>query len=116
MKLPLIRTVTDVLKAWYLQGDFLYTVLYVSFGESILSATRISSLYSFTSVIAGVILGFIVMKVRQLKPFIVSGTVLFMVAFGILNYYRGGAGDSSHSGVIGGQILLGIGKNRGRAS
>ncbi|KAJ5674996.1 Major facilitator superfamily domain general substrate transporter [Penicillium maclennaniae] len=94
--------------AWYLQGDFLYTVLYFSFDESILSATRISSLYSFTSVIAGVILGFIVMKVRQLKPFIVSGTVLFMVAFGILIYYRGGAGSSSHSGVIGGQILLGI--------
>ncbi|KAJ5310633.1 uncharacterized protein N7443_003094 [Penicillium atrosanguineum] len=95
--------------AWYLQGDFLYTVLYVSFDESILSATRISSLYSFTSVIAGVILGFIVIRVRQLKPFIVSGTVLFMVAFGILIYYRGGAGSSNHSGVIGGQILLGIG-------
>lgn len=85
-------------------------MLYVSFDESILSATRISSLYSFTSVITGVILGFIVMKVRQLKPFIVSGTVLFLVAFGILIYYRGGAGSSSHSGVIGGQILLGIGK------
>ncbi|KAJ5218427.1 Major facilitator superfamily domain general substrate transporter [Penicillium cinerascens] len=94
--------------AWYLQGDFLYTVLYVSFDESILSATRISSLYSFTSVITGVILGFVVVKVRQLKPFIISGTVLFMVAFGILIHYRGGAGDSSHSGVIGGQVLLGI--------
>lgn len=94
--------------AWYLQGDFLYTVLVVSFDESVLSATRITSLYSFTSVIAGVILGFIVMKVRQLKPFIVSGTVLFMVAFGILIYYRGGSSGSSHSGVIGGQVLLGL--------
>ncbi|KAJ5988473.1 Major facilitator superfamily domain general substrate transporter [Penicillium waksmanii] len=94
--------------AWYLQGDFLYTVLYVSFDESVLSATRITSLYSFTSVIAGVILGFIVMKLRQLKPFIVSGTVLFMVAFGILIYFRGGSSGSSHSGVIGGQVLLGL--------
>ncbi|KAJ5103017.1 Major facilitator superfamily domain general substrate transporter [Penicillium argentinense] len=94
--------------AWYLQGDFLYTVLYVSFDESVLSATRIASLYSFTSVIAGVALGFIVMKIRQLKPFIVSGTVLFLVAFGILIYYRGGASGSSHSGVIGGQVLLGL--------
>lgn len=85
-------------------------MLYVSFDELILSATRISSLYSFTSVITGVILGFVVMKMRQLKPFIISGTVLFMVAFGILIHYRGGAGDSSHSGVIGGQVLLGIGK------
>lgn len=96
--------------AWYLQGDFLYTVLYVSFDESVLSATRITSLYSFTSVIAGVILGFIVMKLRQLKPFIVSGTVLFMVAFGILIYFRGGSSGSSHSGVIGGQVLLGLGR------
>ncbi|KAJ5486479.1 hypothetical protein N7530_000779 [Penicillium desertorum] len=94
--------------AWYLQGDFLYTVLYVSFGESILSATRITQLYSFVSVITGVILGLIVMKVRQLKPFIVAGTLLFMVAFGILIYFRGGVADSSHSGVIGAQVLLGI--------
>ncbi|KAJ5964753.1 uncharacterized protein N7479_004629 [Penicillium vulpinum] len=94
--------------AWYLQGDFLYTVLCVSFDESISSATRITSLYSFVSVITGVVLGLIVMKVRQLKPFIVAGTLLFMVAFGILIYFRGGATSSSHSGVIGAQILLGI--------
>ncbi|OGE47335.1 hypothetical protein PENARI_c049G09999 [Penicillium arizonense] len=94
--------------AWHVQGDFLYTVLYVSFDESILSATRITSLYSFVSVITGVILGFIVMRVRQLKPFIVAGTLLFMVAFGILIYYRGSASSSSHSGVIGAQVLLGI--------
>lgn len=100
----------NIILAWYLQGDFLYTVLYVSFDESILSATRITSLYSFVSVITGVILGFIVMKVRQLKPFIVAGTLLFTVAFGILIYFRGGVGSSSHSGVIGAQILLGIGK------
>lgn len=49
------------------------------------------------------------MKLRQLKPFIVSGTALFMVAFGILIYYRGGSSGSSHSGVIGGQVLLGLG-------
>jgi SIT family siderophore-iron:H+ symporter-like MFS transporter len=34
-----------------------------------------------------------------------------MVAFGILIYYRGGASSSSHSGVIGAQVLLGIGKS-----
>lgn len=84
-------------------------MLYVSFDESVLSATRISSLYSFTSVITGAILGLVVIKVRQLKPFIVFGTMLFTVAFGILIYYRGGPGGSSHSGVIGGQVLLGLG-------
>ncbi|KAF7719532.1 Uncharacterized protein PECH_001528 [Penicillium ucsense] len=94
--------------AWYLQGDFLYTVLAVSFDESVLSATRITSLYSFASVLTGTFLGFVVFRVRQLKPFIVAGTMLFTVAFGVLIHFRGGANRSSHSGVIGGQVLLGI--------
>ncbi|KAI0075932.1 ferrichrome-type siderophore transporter [Panus rudis PR-1116 ss-1] len=94
--------------SWYLQGDYLYTVLVVAFDESVKSATRISSLYSFVSVITGTILGLIVYKVRRLKPFIVFGTVLFTVAFGLLINYRGGAGGSSHSGIIGAQVLLGI--------
>ncbi|EEP77330.1 hypothetical protein UREG_02179 [Uncinocarpus reesii 1704] len=94
--------------AWYMQGDFLYTVLIVAFNESIKSATRITSLYSFTSVITGCIAGLIVYRVRRLKPFIVAGTLLFMVAFGLLIHYRGGVGPSSHSGIIGAQVLLGI--------
>jgi SIT family siderophore-iron:H+ symporter-like MFS transporter len=94
--------------AWTMQGDFLYTVLVVAFDESIKSATRISSLYSFSSVIVGLILGGIVFKVRRLKPFIVAGTCLFMVAFGLLINYRGGMSDSSHSGIVGAQVCLGI--------
>ncbi|KAF2630363.1 siderochrome-iron transporter-like protein Sit1 [Macroventuria anomochaeta] len=94
--------------AWYMQGDFLYTVLIVSFNESIKSATRISSLYSFSSVITGLILGLVVFRVRRLKPFIVFGTCLFMVAFGLLTHYRGGTGAASHSGIVGAQICLGI--------
>jgi SIT family siderophore-iron:H+ symporter-like MFS transporter len=91
-----------------MQGDFLYTVLVVAFDESVKSATRISSLYSFSSVIVGLILGGIVYKIRRLKPFIVAGTCLFMVAFGLLIHYRGGANGSSHSGIVGAQICLGI--------
>jgi SIT family siderophore-iron:H+ symporter-like MFS transporter len=94
--------------AWYLQGDYLYTVLIVGFNESIKSATRISSLYSFTSVLTGPCVGIVVFFVRRLKPFIMFGTVLFLVAFGLLIRYRGGAGASSHSGIIGAQVLLGI--------
>ncbi|OGM50769.1 siderochrome-iron transporter (Sit1) [Aspergillus bombycis] len=94
--------------AWSLQGTYLYTVLQVAFDQSVLSATRIASLYSFASVITGCILGAIIIKVKQLKPFIVAGTVLFAVAFGILIQFRGGTGSSSYSGIIGGEILLGI--------
>ncbi|KAI9930239.1 Siderophore transporter [Aspergillus wentii] len=94
--------------AWAVQGDYLYTVLVVSFGESTLSATRIASLYSFASTVTGCLLGFVVFKVKRLKPFIVAGTLLFTVAFGILIRFRGGSVSSSHSGVIGGQVLLGF--------
>ncbi|KAJ4367044.1 ferrioxamine B transporter [Neocucurbitaria cava] len=94
--------------AWTCQGDFLYSVLVVAFNESVKSATRIASLYSFASVITGILLGLVIFKVRRLKPFIFFGTCLFMVAFGLLIHYRGGAGSSAHSGIVGAQVLLGI--------
>ncbi|KAF2733942.1 siderochrome-iron transporter-like protein Sit1 [Polyplosphaeria fusca] len=94
--------------AWTCQGDYLYSVLQVGFNESVKSATRIAALYSFSSVITGVLLGLVVYKVRRLKPFILFGTCLFMVAFGLLIRYRGGSAGSAHSGIIGAQILLGI--------
>ncbi|KAK4047671.1 ferrioxamine B transporter [Microbotryomycetes sp. JL221] len=90
--------------AWYLQGDYLYTVLIVAFNESVKSATRISSLYSFTSVLVGVAMGVLVRFYRRLKPIMLFGICLFLVAFGLLIRYRGGSSD--HSGMIGAQIAL----------
>ncbi|CAK7227447.1 ferrioxamine B transporter [Sporothrix bragantina] len=94
--------------AWYMQGDFLYTVLFVAFDFSVSAATRITSLYSFCSVITGFLLGLIVFRVRRLKYFIVFGTALFLVAFGLLINYRGSPSTSSRSGIIGAEVLLGI--------
>ncbi|KAH7094943.1 major facilitator superfamily domain-containing protein [Paraphoma chrysanthemicola] len=93
---------------WTLQGNFLYTVLIVAFDESVASATRIASLYSFCSVLTGVVVGLIVVRVRYLKPFIVSGALLFLAAFGVLFRYRGGSDTSSHAGIIGAQVFLGF--------
>lgn len=94
--------------AWTMQGDYLFTVLRVAFDFSVVSATRITSLYSFVSVITGVLLGLLVYKVRRLKIFIVLGTCLFMVAFGILIHYRGSPDGTSRAGLIGAQVLLGV--------
>ncbi|KIW99213.1 uncharacterized protein Z519_00876 [Cladophialophora bantiana CBS 173.52] len=94
--------------AWYMQGDYLYTVLIVAFDFSIMGATRITSLYSFSSVVTGFLLGMVVYQVRRLKWFIVAGTCLFMVAFGLLIHYRGSPSSAGQSGVIGAQVLLGI--------
>jgi SIT family siderophore-iron:H+ symporter-like MFS transporter len=48
----------------------------------------------------------VVYRVRRLKPFILFGTCLFLIALGLMIHYRGGVG--THSGVIGAQILLGV--------
>ncbi|KAL6883168.1 major facilitator superfamily domain-containing protein [Trichoderma longibrachiatum] len=94
--------------AWAMQADFLYTVLVVAFNFSITAATRITSVYSFVSVVVGVILGLVVYKVRRLKMFVIAGTCLFMVAFGLLIHYRGSTADSARIGVIAAQVVLGF--------
>lgn len=94
--------------AFTMQSDFLFTVLQVAFDFSVKTATRVVSLYSFTSVIVGPLLGLVVFKVRRLKMFVVAGTALYMVAFGLLIHYRGSPSGDGRAGVIGAQVLLGV--------
>ncbi|XP_044714459.1 siderophore iron transporter [Hirsutella rhossiliensis] len=54
------------------------------------------------------LLGLVVFKVRRLKIFVVVGTALYMVAFGLLIHYRGSTSGSGRAGVIGAQVLLGV--------
>ena len=84
-------------------------MLVIGFNESVKSATRIVSLYSFVSVTTGILAGLVIYKIRRLKPIVIIGTCLFLIAFGLLIRYRGGATDSAHEGVIAAQIVLGIG-------
>ncbi|CCD26833.1 siderophore transporter NDAI_0I02650 [Naumovozyma dairenensis CBS 421] len=92
---------------WYMQGDYMYTVLVVAVHESVKSATRITSLYSFVSVLTGTGLGLVLIKVRRTKPFIIFGISMWFVAFGLLIRYRGDS--ASHAGIIGSLCLLGFG-------
>ncbi|KAG6146541.1 hypothetical protein E4U22_002013 [Claviceps purpurea] len=96
--------------AFTMQSDFLYTVLLVAFDFSIKAATRVQSLYSFTSVIVGPLLGLLVYKAKRLRIFVIAGTLLYTVAFGLLIHFRGASGSisSAQAGVIGAQVLLGI--------
>lgn len=89
-------------------GDsYLYAVLLVAVNESQKSATRITSLASFVSTIAGLFYGLFVVKIKKLKLLIIFGCSLWMVAYGILTHYRGSL--ESHAGIIGGLCLLGFG-------
>lgn len=94
--------------AWYVQGNYLYTVLVVAFDFPIETATRILSLFSFFGVLSGVVVGLVVYKIRRLKHIIVMGTILFLIGFGFLIKYPGGASASSQTGIIGAQVLLGL--------
>lgn len=94
--------------SWYLQADYLYTVLIVAFDFSVATATRIQSFYSFFGLISGLVTGLIIYKTRRLKYLIICGTCLFMLAYALVIYFRGGASEGSKAGVITAQILLGL--------
>lgn len=94
--------------AWYVQGNYLYTVLVVAFDFSIATSTRIMSFFSFFGVVSGVLVGLIVYRIRRLKTIIVIGTCLFMLAYIVLLNFPGGATTSSQAGVISGQVLMGL--------
>lgn len=90
-----------------LQADYLYTVLQVVFGFNVQTATTLTSLYSFTSVVVGPLFALLVYRVRRLKVFVVVGTILYMAAFGLI-YSQRCTEAGTRAGVIGGQVLLGV--------
>lgn len=98
---------------WYMPNSFMYTVLIVGMRASIKAASRIVSLYSFVSVITGPLLGLVVVRFRRLKPFIMFGTVMWIVSLAILYVFRGsndGMDSEKYlSGVIGALCLMGFG-------
>lgn len=98
---------------WTIPNEYIYTVLVAGMNASIKAATRITSLYSFVSVIVGPLLGLVVTRVRRLKGFIIFGVLCWVGAFSILYVKRGAInGSDSNStlnGIIGGLCFMGFG-------
>jgi len=92
-----------------LQRGYLYTVLVVAFDFSVTAATRISTVYGFMAFVIGPITGLAVYHIRRLRPFMLSGVIIFTVGFGLLLRFRGGSGTPEKAGIIAGQVLLGFG-------
>ncbi|KAI5963441.1 ARN1, partial [Candida margitis] len=89
------------------ESNLLYTVLVVAVNETQKSATRITSLGSFASTLCGGIFGLFIVYIRRLKGFVIFGCSLWMIAFGLMYHYRSTL--SAHGGIIGGQVLMGVG-------
>ncbi|SCU89923.1 LAFA_0E21902g1_1 [Lachancea sp. 'fantastica'] len=87
-------------------AGYLYTILLVAANESDLSATRISSLYSFVSAVFSPFVGVLVARVARLKPFTILGCSLYFVTMGIFYHFRGG--EDAGKGVIGAMVVWGI--------
>ncbi|KAJ9626769.1 hypothetical protein H2204_009914 [Knufia peltigerae] len=87
--------------------SYLFTLLIVSYNFSLLSATRVASLWTFSSVVTAFIVSLVIIKVRRLKGFIIGGISLSFVGYGLAYHYRGDT--SSQSGVIGAEIVIGVG-------
>ncbi|KAF4442247.1 putative SIT1-Transporter of the bacterial siderophore ferrioxamine B [Fusarium austroafricanum] len=93
--------------AFMIIGNYLFSLLVISYNFAIKDATRVALLFQFCAVLVGSLLGPLVIKLRRLKELILSGIVLWLVGFGLIYHYRGGSG--SKSGVIGAEVVLGIG-------
>lgn len=74
---------------WHLIGDYMFTVFLIALDQSVLSASRITSLYSFVCIIAGMSLGFVIVKARRTKPFIIFGISCWFLAFGLMIQFFG---------------------------
>ncbi|KLP01123.1 probable SIT1-Transporter of the bacterial siderophore ferrioxamine B [Fusarium fujikuroi] len=92
--------------AFMVIGSYLFSLLVVSYNFTVKDATRVALLYQFCAIIVGSLLGPIIIKIRRLKEVILTGIALFFVGFGLIYHFRGGSG--SKSGVIGGEVMMGI--------
>lgn len=93
--------------AFGMQSTYLVTFLLVAVNQTKFSATRINRLFSFVSVLTGFAFGFVVVKVRKTKQFIIIGIAIWFVAFGLLEKYCGG--EESLIKIIIAVCLLGLG-------
>lgn len=92
---------------YYLAAGYLYTILLVSVNQSVTAATRISTIATFTSTAFSPFFSLFITRMKRLKPFIIIGCLLWMVAMGLLFRFRGGS--DSVGGIIGALVIWGIG-------
>lgn len=92
---------------YQMASGYMYTLLVVAVDESVLSATRIISISSFVSALFSPFLSIAVARSSRLKPYMLIGCALYMVAMGLLYHFR--SGKQSDKGIIGAMVVWGFG-------
>ncbi|CDO91977.1 unnamed protein product [Kluyveromyces dobzhanskii CBS 2104] len=88
-------------------AGYLYTILMVAVDETATSATRITTIATFTSTVFSPFFSLFITRFSRLKPFIIAGCSLWMLAMGILFHFR--SGRDSDKGIIGALVVWGLG-------
>lgn len=88
-------------------GSYFYTYLLVAADQSTLSATRITSLASFTGTLTAAFMGIVARYVRYLKPIVLFGFAVEILAFGLMIRYRSAGASQGDLAAV--QVVRGLG-------
>ncbi|BGO99264.1 hypothetical protein NBRC10513v2_000368 [Rhodotorula toruloides] len=88
-------------------GSYFYTYLLVAGDQTTLSATRITSIASFTGTLTAAVMGIVVRYIRVLKPVIILGFCIEVLAFGLMIRYRDAGASKGDLAVV--QLVRGFG-------
>ncbi|GAA5961238.1 hypothetical protein JCM3765_002881 [Sporobolomyces pararoseus] len=88
-------------------GSYFYTYVLVAADQSTLSATRITSLAGFVSTLTAAFSGIVARYIRYLKPIVIFGFCVEILAFGLMIRYRGAGATQGDLAAV--QVVRGLG-------
>lgn len=89
----------------YTLSEYLYHILVVAVNQLVLLATPITLMMSFVSTLTCFF--YVVIYVRRLRPGMILGTLLWLVAGGLMYHYRGES--DAKSGIHAAECVMGLG-------
>lgn len=92
---------------WEMQLSFLYTLLQVGMNVSARASTVIINIFLFSLTLVSFLIGILVVKMRHMKPFVITGFTLWYVSFGMMHVYR--VRLNSLKGIVASEVVRGIG-------
>ncbi|SCV73286.1 BQ2448_7212 [Microbotryum intermedium] len=89
-------------------SSYFYTFLYIAANQSVQSATRISSISSFSGTLCAVVVGVLVRYTRHLKSFVIFGAAIEVFAYGLMVRLRQSTNSQAELAIV--QVIRGFGE------